>query len=59
VIDHVGDNVPLTRFDGTSYLVNRYDGEIPIVIGVGFGGSGRGRIADFLAKDAGDDGGSF
>jgi hypothetical protein len=56
VIDHVGDNVPRTRFEGTSHLVNRYDGKIPIM---GFSGGGRGRIADFLANDAGDDGGSF
>jgi len=51
VIDHVGDDIPLTRFEGTSHLVNRYDGEIPIVISMGF--SGDGRIAGFLANDAG------
>ena len=59
MIYHVGDEIPLASFNCTSDFVHRYDGEIPIVIGVWLCGGGGGCIADGLPDDTGNDGGCF
>ena len=59
MIDYGGGEIPFARFNGTSDLVDRYDGKIPIVIGMRLCGGGGGCIADGLPDDASNDCGCF
>lgn len=59
VIDDSGGEIPLASFNCTSDFVHRYDGKIPIVIGVRLSRRLRGSVTDGLPDDAGDDCGCF